>query len=337
MAVPFVRQGAAEERLEQWQPTSSGGEIQPTADPADRGLSIMLGIVSLALGAAGVAIPGQLARLIGLDDDNETQTVLRAVGLREIASGIGILRQQPKPAGWVWARVAGDAMDLSLLGAAKPRRKQDRERNRITSIVLLGITLVDVFSAIRMSRDTIKDVAEPQFIRVKKSITVNLPADVVYNFWHNFENLPRFMSHLESVNVMGMRRSHWKAKAPVGRTVEWDAEVTEDVPNTLIAWRSLEGADIPNTGIVEFKPAPGGRGTEIHVELYYESPAGKIGVTLAKMFGEEPQIQVADDLRAFKQVMETGAIVRTDGTEMGKRGYHRPAQPRPKTDQKESN
>lgn len=300
---------------------------------ADRGLAILLGVVSLALGIGGVALPGKLAHLIGVRADEDTRRALRIIGGREIAAGIGLLRQQPKPAGWAWARVAGDAMDLGLLSAATPRNRHAQQRNKIAAGVVLGITLLDLYSAIRFSRDTIKDVAQPQFVRVKKSITINRPADEVYNFWHNFENLPRFMSHLESVHVMGERRSHWKAKAPGGKTVEWDAEVTHDIPNQLIAWRSLQGADIPNSGGVEFKPAPGDRGTEVHVELHYEAPAGKIGVAVAKMFGEEPRIQVSDDLRAFKQVMETGEIIQTEGAELGKRFTHRPAQPYPQSDQ----
>src|SRR5207237_3055072 len=122
----------------------------------------------------------------------------------------------------------------------------------------------------------------------------------VYDFWRNFGNLPRFMDHLESVQVTGDRRSHWKAKAPAGTTVEWDAETTENRPNELIAWRSVEGADVTNAGVVRFVAAPGGRGTEIHVDLRYEPPAGKLGKLVAKLFGEEPSQQVEGDLRRFK-------------------------------------
>ena len=156
--------------------------------------------------------------------------------------------------------------------------------------------------------------AKQQGIRVRKSITVNRPADEVYDFWRNFENLPRFMDHLESVQVTGDRRSHWKAKAPAGTTVEWDAETTEDQPNELIAWRSVEGADVSNAGVVRFVQAPGGRGTEIHVDLRYEPPAGKLGALFAKLFGEEPGQQVEGDLRRFKQVLETGSITVSEAT-----------------------
>lgn len=151
-------------------------------------------------------------------------------------------------------------------------------------------------------------------MHVKQAITVNRSRDEVYEFWHDFENLPRFMNHLESVRSDGAGRSHWKAKGPAGKTVEWDAEIVEDRPNELIAWRSVKGADVDNSGSVRFKPAPGGRGTEVHVEIEYTPPGGVIGATVAKLFGEEPSQQVDGDLRRFKQVMETGEVVRSDAS-----------------------
>lgn len=151
----------------------------------------------------------------------------------------------------------------------------------------------------------------------KSTVTINCPADTLYDFWHDFENLPSFMRHLEIVETTAPRRSHWVARAPGNRTVEWDAELTEDVPNERIAWRSLPGSEIPNSGSVRFVPAPGDRGTEVHVQLSYEPPAGKLGVIAAKIFGEEPSQQVRDDLRRFKQVMETGEVLRSDGSPEG--------------------
>src|SRR4051794_28000731 len=164
-------------------------------------------------------------------------------------------------------------------------------------------------------------------MKVKKVVTVNGSPAELYNFWHNFENLPRFMRHLESVQVTGPRRSHWKAKAPAGQTVEWDAEIVEDQPNTGIAWRSLPGADVPNGGSVRFTPATGGRGTWVEVEFEYDPPGGKIGVLAAKVFGEEPEKQVYDDLRAFKQVIETGEVVLSDPTVESTHFVQPPGQP----------
>src|SRR5262249_43303222 len=131
-------------------------------------------------------------------------------------------------------------------------------------------------------------------------------------------NLPRFMKHLESVQVKGERRSRWMAKAPAGTRVEWDAEITEDRPNELIAWRSLEGADVDNSGSVRFERAPCGRGAVVRVEMRYSPPAGVIGAGVAKLFGEDPEWQVKDDLRRFKQVMEAGEIITTEGQPAGR-------------------
>ena len=132
------------------------------------------------------------------------------------------------------------------------------------------------------------------------------------------------MAHLEAVQVLDERRSRWVAKAPAGSKAEWDAEIVEDVPNQRIVWRSLAGSEVPNQGSLRFVPAPGGRGTEVHVELRYRPPGGRFAATVAKLFGEEPGQQVAGDLRRFKQVMELGEVVHSDASVH--RGMH-PARP----------
>jgi uncharacterized membrane protein len=139
--------------------------------------------------------------------------------------------------------------------------------------------------------------------KVERSIAVNRPVNEVYQFWRNFENLPRFMDHLESVTVIDETRSHWVAKAPAGAKVEWDAVIHNEINNELIAWRSLPGADVNNAGSVHFTETSPGQ-TEVRVVLSYEPPAGELGAAVAKLLGEEPSQQVADDLRRFKQVME---------------------------------
>lgn len=163
-------------------------------------------------------------------------------------------------------------------------------------------------------------------MNVTKTTTINSSPEELYRFWHDFENLPRFMRHLESVQVTGAGRSHWKAKAPAGQTVEWDAEIVEDKPGELIAWRSLEGADVENSGSVRFSPATGGRGTVVTVQVEYDPPGGKAGALVAKLFGEEPEQQVQDDLRAFKQVIETGEVVLSEATIHGTHIFQRPGQ-----------
>ena len=157
----------------------------------------------------------------------------------------------------------------------------------------------------------------PTKIHVQKSVTINKSAAELYGFWRNFENLPQFMNHLETVKVTGEKTSFWKAKAPLGYTVEWDAELTSDVENEKIGWKSSEIAEIPNSGTVEFRPTTN-RGTEVRVTLTYEPPAGKLGSIVAKLFGEEPSQQVAEDLRRFKRLMETGLIMKIEGQPSGR-------------------
>lgn len=155
-------------------------------------------------------------------------------------------------------------------------------------------------------------------IKVEKSVTINRPQEELFRFWRNFENLPRFMNHLESVKVTGGDRSHWVAKAPAGTTVEWDAEIYNEKENELIAWRSLEGSDVDNAGSVRFEAAPAGRGTVVRVVLKYDPPGGTLGAAVARLFGENPEQQIDDDLRRFKQVMESGEIATTAGQPSGR-------------------
>jgi uncharacterized membrane protein len=155
-------------------------------------------------------------------------------------------------------------------------------------------------------------------IKVEKSVTINKAPEEIYRFWHNFENLPRFMNHLEAVRVLDDKRSHWTAKAPLGTTAEWDAEIINEKENELIAWRSVEGSSIPNAGSVRFEQKPGAAETVVRVSISYEPPGGTLGALLAKLFGEEPEQQIAEDLRRFKQVMEAGETASTQGQPSGR-------------------
>lgn len=161
--------------------------------------------------------------------------------------------------------------------------------------------------------------------------TIRKPASEVYAFWRDLENLPTFMAHLEQIRATGDRTSRWTAGAPFGKDVEWNAEIIEEVPGERIAWSSIGNADVPNAGTVLFVPAPDRASTEVHVVLTYEIPGGAVGKAVAKYFGEEPHQQLDDDLRRFKQVLETGEVVRSDGAPWGKRARkefpQRPAQP----------
>ena len=154
-------------------------------------------------------------------------------------------------------------------------------------------------------------------IKIEKRIMIEQPAEELYRFWRNFENLPRFMQHLESVQVSGERHSHWVAKAPANTTVAWDADITDERENEYIAWRSVEGSQVMNAGEVRFIPIAG-RGTEVQVSMVYDPPAGSVGVIVAKLFGEEPSQQVDGDLRRFKSLMEAGEIPTVEGQSSGR-------------------
>ena len=147
-------------------------------------------------------------------------------------------------------------------------------------------------------------------IRVKQNIRVNKPAAELYQFWRRLENLPRFMDHLEAVNIIDDRRSHWIAIGPAGFRVEWYSEIINDVENRVIGWRSLEGSEVDNAGSVTFHALPDGNSTEVKVSLQYNPPAGELGAAVAKLFGHDPRKQVRNDLKSFKQLMEVGSMSR---------------------------
>jgi len=283
-----------------------------------------LGWFSIALGAAEVISPDRISKLIGLKEDH--RTLIRLFGLREITSGVGLLLQDDRAA-WRWSRVVGDALDLGMLGTALFSRKSDKVRLAAAAAAVTGVTALDVISSRNASTNSESKTWTGEVHEIR-TIAINKSPAEVYGFWRNLQNLPSFMEHLEAVTVTGEGRSHWVAKAPAGTTVEWDAVTTEDRPNQRISWRSIEGSDIDNSGTVEFQKAPGNHGTIVRVELRYTPPAGMVGSTIAKLFGEEPGQQISDDLRRLKQVLEVGEVVVSDGTYFSNGILtQRPAQP----------
>jgi uncharacterized membrane protein len=169
-------------------------------------------------------------------------------------------------------------------------------------------------------------------ILVKRAVTVNRPRAELYQMWRDFENLPRFMQHLESVQVedADSGRSHWVAKGPLGKNIEWYAEVIEERENELMVWKSLPGSLVESMGRVEFADAPGGRGTIVQVSIQYNPPAGSLGAAFAKILGKEPGVQIKEDLRRFKQIMETGEIPTVEGQPSGQRDTNQKAPIRPR-------
>ena len=278
-----------------------------------------LGWFSIGLGLTELLAPRAIASITGVS--NTRTGLIRLYGLREIASGIGIFAQE-NPAAAMWSRVGGDVIDLTSLGMACTAPDAKKGRITFATANVLAVTVLDVMCAKQLSSTS------NQGIHAKGTCVVNRPLEEVYNFWRNFQNLPRFMRHLESVEDLGDGRSHWVVKGPAGMNVEWDATIIADVPGEVITWRSLENADVDNAGAVRFEQAAGGRGTIVRVNLEYNPIGGVIGGAIAKLFGEEPSQQLDDDLRRFKQVLEVGEVVVSDATLLGT-GYRdqRPGRP----------
>lgn len=297
-----------------------------------------LGVFSFALGIPQTLMPGRVNRLIGVKDNTTSRAIMRAVGVRELVAGVGIFTDR-RPAQWIWARVAGDTMDLALLGSVLRNKRKPPTRTLAATGAVAGAFAADVIDGVRLSRSSngrANGSAPPeaeQPVQVSAAITVRRDRDELYALWRDFERFPDFMAHLEEVRSTGTTTSHWKARGPLGMTVEWDAAITDDVPGERIAWRSVEGSKVDNSGTVRFVTAPGDQGTELHVDMRYSPPAGAVGATIARIFGEEPGIQLKDDLRRLKAIAETGEIVRSDGSPEGPLGRRqlkqRPAHPLP--------
>lgn len=290
---------------------SPSAEGRPTPPRKRDPLATGLGGLSAGLGLPPLVAPGWFGRVIGVGDAPRHRTAAAAVGLRELTAAAALL-------GWgspafLWARVAGDLMDLGLLGAALKDRKRDGwPRTVAATAVVAGITGVDLYAAVTRSRRKVEK-------ELTAAVTVAATPQEAYDRWRRLESLPEFMAHLEEVRTTGPGITHWRASAPFGRSVEWDAELSSDVPGERIAWQSVGDPAVTNQGEVRFRAVPGGRGSEIHVTLRYWVPGGKVGEAFARYLGEDPRQQLDDDLRRFKQIVETGEVVRSEGAPGGKR------------------
>ena len=325
---------SSQQRMQYGTQSQSQMRRMPAQQSKGQGLSGVLGLFGLGLGLVQVLAPRELLEFIGIKPEDNRVNLVRLVGLRELMSGAGILMNDAQgKTNWVWGRVAGDVMDIASLSAIMNSRGTDQGRAMAVLAAVAGITALDVLAGRQLATENSAmqhtgsdEEVEPLTKRAKrenknqvnKAITINRSPEDLYQFWRNFENLPQFMDHLVSVRVTGDKRSHWVSKAPLGKTVEWDAETIEDIPNRRIAWRSMEGADVYNAGSVEFTPAPGNRGTMLRVEMSYEPPGGKIGATVAKLAGQAPDKQVPIDLMRFKQLLEAGEIASTEGQPAGR-------------------
>ena len=275
-----------------------------------------LGLLSIALGAAALLAPRSVGRLTGLGDRNG---LLRMVGLRELASGVGLLTQsQTTP--WLWSRVAGDAMDLAVLGTALRPGNAGRGRAMGALAAVAAITALDVAASLReTSRQRSAPLLRAREPLVEHTIIVGKSPQDCYAFWRNVSNLAKFSPMLQSVTALDERRSHWVLKGPARAPLEWDAEITVDRPGERIAWHSLPGAQVAHAGVVRFEAAPGKRGTLVRVMMHYQPPAGRVGAGLAKLLGSDPNTAVREDLRRFKSLLEAGEIPTTRGQPSGRR------------------
>jgi uncharacterized membrane protein len=273
-----------------------------------------LGWFSIGLGLAELAAPRFLARTIGVP--GEYPILFRVLGLREVLSGLGILARR-QPAVWMRSRVWGDMMDLALLGAwlAAPRGRPERLLTAMAAVA--GVTWLDLLCSRQLEA---KPHAIQSSIRMTTVVTVNRSADDLYRFWRDFQNLPCVLPHLLSVQATSDTRSHWVAKGAPGLTIEWDAEIFDDSQGEVIAWRSVDDAEMKNFGTIRFDRATGGRGTVVRVDVRYDLPAGRLGSLFAKMLGRDPDRQLQEGLRRFKQLMETGEISTTEGQPAGHSG-----------------
>lgn len=289
---------------------------QPCGQAMTRGMSWF----SLGLGAAQVAAPGKMVKMLGMRDTAESRRLMRLVGLREIISGVALTAGVSPRLGMA-LRVGGDLSDLAMLDSALRERRVNRTRIMGAMGAVAGALAADAYGTLKAGSSSSSSADQPYSptssnrpTPTTQTIVVNREPEEVYRFWSDFGQFPRFMKHLEQVSVRKDGTSHWKAYGPGGMRYEWDAEVVQDRPNELIAWRSLPGSQVENEGSVRFERAPGGRGTLLRVNLRYQPPAGMAGSAIAMLLGREPGQEVQEDLRRFKQVIETGEVVRSDAT-----------------------
>ena len=264
-----------------------------------------LGWFSVGLGLAQILAPRAVCRLVGVPP---LPMLTRLCGVRELACGIGILSDTDNTA-WMKARVAGDVMDLACLAAAAPFSKADGGRIAVACGAVAGVTALDVYCSRALA-----DKREVSPLHVRATLVVNKSREELYAFWRDLSNLPRVMPHLQSVQVVDGGRMRWVAQGPGGVPIEWDSEIIDDRPNDRLAWRSLDNSDVYSAGSVRFDPVPGEEGTYVTVELLYDPPGGTIGGSLAKLLGRDAESEIQDDLRAFKELMETGEIASRSAT-----------------------
>lgn len=272
-------------------------------------LGAFLGAFSLGLGLAEVAAPRWVARQAGIPASSAN--LVRLCGVREILTGIGVLTPGTRTGG-LWARVAGDALDLALLGSSFGKSGANAERLGIASAAVLGVSALDLLGAMKTegSDGHILPLLSREPAIARATVAINRPAGDLYRYWRDFRNMPRFMRMIRSVEILDDRRSHWTTKAIGGRSIEWTSEVSRDLPDEGISLRSVDPSDTEHSGSVTFSPLPAERGTSVSVEI--SSPRAN---ALLEIFASK---KLHSDLRRFKQLIEIGEILTTEGQPAGR-------------------
>jgi uncharacterized membrane protein len=290
-----------------------------------------LGWLSIGLGATQLLAPRALARIIGVAHGPRERLAMRALGVRELLAGVGLLRGR-NPGRWLRSRVLGDAMDLAVLTRLlTAHRTKNRDPGRLGAalVAVAGVTALDVLTSRQVNRANghALDGGISTPIAVRSVVTVSRSPEEVYTFWRDLRNLSRYVANVESVEIVDPVRSCWTVGV-AGKTLAWQAVITDDRPNELLAWRTLEAADVSHSGEVRFARAPGNRGTEIHVAVQLESRAGVAARVVAKLGRAVLEQHLTNDLRRVKQGLELGEIMKSDASIH--RGPH-PGRPAGKT------
>jgi hypothetical protein len=255
-------------------------------DKLERRMATFLGWFSLGLGVPQLVTPGRVNRLIGVRDDSESRMWQRIVGVRELAAAAGILSQR-RPTEFLWARVAGDVKDLALLANAFRNKPDSRGRLTLAAASVVGVTVADTYTSMRFSNEP--DLTrEEREMQVKTATTILASREEVFQRWRYYDSF-----------------------------IAAEADVHDERPNDQLAWRSHTNPGVDISGVARFVDAPGDRGTEVHLDMTYSVPTGRVGMTLAKLLGDDAATKAKDDLRRFKQLVEVGEVVRSEGSPEG--------------------
>jgi uncharacterized membrane protein len=271
----------------------------------DQRLARALGWFSVGLGLTQLVMPRGVARVIGVRAEPNW---LRVLGLRELANGIAILAQpRPSPSA-LQARVAGDAIDLGLMASAWNARSTDRVRLAAGAGVVLGVTALDILCSRRLSAALVV----PRPLEIQTSIAIQSSPDKLYRFWRELSNLPRVFSHIDNIRVAEGGRFHVEGKRMLGRSLAWDAQITEDVINQRLGWHTLPGALIAHSARMQFKPLSA-EGTLLSLQMRFEPLVPALVAPLARLLGDTPKQALKSELRRFKQWVEAGELATAEG------------------------